>query len=312
MVELVLEKVLSGVAKLALWISFGVLLGVALEVIGLVRRLGAISRPLVRLLRLPPIAASAFVTSFVSPKSGNAMLSGAFANEEISRRSLVLSAAANSFPSTLMHLKVSGPLLIAMLGAIGMAYVAFVTAGGCAVLATVILISRLWRGDAETAEREVTSSTPGPGLAGAWKRAWSRWRKLLPKVLLVSLPLYAAIAWLNDAGLFRRWSRMLPGGLEDLLPPESMVILASHMAGATRAATVAREFLESEALSPLAVLLTLMTGYALTLPVRVLRRTLPSTLSLFPGGNGFLIIAVTQIPRMIFAVCLITVWMLLN
>ncbi len=129
---------------------------------------------------------------------------------------------------------------------------------------------------------------------------------------MVSIPLYTIVAWMNAAGLFKLMSKILPPGLERMLPPESMAILASHTTGAMRAAPVAREFLESGELSAAAVCFTLIVGYGLTLPVRVLRRTLPSTLSLFPGKNGFTIIAITQLPRLALAVAAIVIWIVVN
>jgi hypothetical protein len=246
------------------------------------------------------------------------MLSAAHANGEISRRSLVLGAAANSFLGGLTHLRVAGPLLIVTLGAAGTAYVAFTIASSVATLAFVLLLARRWP-DPVPAGRPVpeaattaAAATPAPPTPAGWRTAWERWRRLLPKALLVAIPVYTLVAVLDETGVFAALSKKLPPQLAAVLPAEAMAVIVTQMANTSRAVPVAKGFLDSGALSTATVFFALVAGYVISLPMRVVRRNLPGALALYPGRNGMWVILLSQAPRFLLGLALVIVWLLLQ
>ena len=312
MIEEVFIDVLRGVWRLVFYMTLGIALGWLLEASGAVRRLGIMASPIIRLAKLPPICVSAFVTAFASAKAAGGMLSGAHSSGELDRRSLILGAVANSFPSALMHLRVSGPVMIATLGLAGGLYVAFTVMNAAIVLCVVLLLGNLTgRGDASS-KQNVESVVAPPTLTpkAALRVAWNRWRKLLPKMLMVAVPLYIVVAVLNRSGCFKALASRMPAGLDAILSPSAMAVVAMQMTSTTRAVPVAREFLDSGALLPTSLFFALVTGYALSLPLRVIRRNLPSTLSLYPGRSGVWIILLSQGIRMAVAVSFIVGWII--
>ncbi len=314
MVDLIIKDILPGVLELVLLISFGILLGWILEAAGAVRFLGRLAAPVIRFAKLPSVCASSFVISIASQKAAGAMLSSAYSNKEISRRSLILGAAANSFPGALIKLRVAAPLLIATLGVAGIAYVAFTVAGSALVLAVVMAGGRIWRRSEHdlVIEQGASGENPAAKEKTSWRIAWQRWRQLLPKVLAVAVPVYTIVAILNEKGVFSKLATKFPPQLEGFLPPEAMAVMVMQMASTTRAVPVAKKFIDSGALTPAALFFALVAGYVVSLPLRVVRRNLPSALSLYPGRNGVWIIVISQVPRFLLGLALLTVWFLIQ
>ena len=312
MTEILLGHVLPGVAGLALYVTLGVVLGWLLEALGVAARLGRLARPVIRMAALPPICATAFMTTFVSPKAAGGMLAAAYTGGALSRRSLILGATANSFVSGLMHLRVAAPFLIALLGYAGLGYVGFIVGSGAVVLAATLFLGRVWREDPAVQEAAQAASGEQGDVEkrSSWRDAWQRWCRLLPRVLLVAIPVYTLVAYLNKAGAFSWLAARMPPRLASVLPPASMAVIVAQMSGASRAAPVAKEFLDTGELSMGAVFFTLVCGYALSLPVRVLRRNLPGALSLYPGRNGFWIVGLSQGIRFLLATGIVAAWII--
>ena len=312
-------SVLPKVYTLALYVSIGILVGWLLEITGMVQRIGRIAAPLMRRTQLPTICITSFATAFASPKAANGMLSAAEAHGEISRRSAIIGGMANSFPSGLMHLRMAGPILITTLGAAGLAYVSFAIFNSTVVLVVAIVLARFWHDTQpdpppqENAnpddKRAAEEKTKKPKLTGS-ALLWSRWRQLVPRVIMIAIPVYTLLAWLKQAGAFKAISRQMPPALEAALPPASLAVIVMQMSSTMRAAPLAREFLDSGELTAATVFFALVTGYLLSLPVRVLRRNLPGAISLYRGRIGIWITLLSQGTRFVVALLLVIGWFL--
>ena len=304
------EHVIPGVLRLTLFMSLGILLGYVMEVFGIIRRLARLARPVISWANLPPVCAASFVTALASQKAAGAMLSAAYTNSEITRGTLVLGAVANTFPSALMHLRVAAPVLVATLGFAGGAYVVFTVANAAVVLGIVLVAGHFrhaaasgpLKSSAEPVPRE--KSLPQYG----WQGAWQRWKRLLPRVLLLAVPVYTLAAVLTETGVFKAAARGLPRQLAEVLPPEAITVIVVQMGSTVQAAPVAKSFLDAGTLGPLTLFFVLVTGYVVSLPGRVLRRSLPATLSVFPGRNGFYVIALSQGARWLVALTVVLLW----
>ncbi len=315
MIEVLLYKVLPGVGWLVFYISIGILLGWLLELAGITQFLARLVGPVIHRANLPPVCTSSFATAFVSPKAAGGMLSAAYANGELSRRSLILGAVANSFASALMHLRVAGPLLISTLGIAGLAYVSFTVMNSLIVLLTVLIIGSLKKEQFSAEAPDATDVVVGEYKslpAAGWRVVFKRWRSLLPRVLAVAIPVYVLVAWLKHIDAFERLGEKMPAVVASILPPSAMSVVVMQMTSTTKAVPVAREFLNSGELTALALFFALVTGYVLSLPVRVLRRNLPSALSLYPGRNGLWITLLSQGIRFVVALGFVVFWVVLK
>lgn len=311
--DLLWTKVLPQVWDLTLTLSLGVFIGVLLEVSGCLKKLAKYAGPLLSLGRFSPESGAAFVASFGSTKAAHAMLASAYRGGKIQRRELVLSAVANSLPSTLLHLKFFAPLMISVLGAVGAAYVGFVIGAAVLVFLVAVVLSRLLVSptintvDAE--DLKAVSVRPTPKIAA--RMMWDRWWKMTLRVLLVAIPVYAAVDWIQAEGGFKWIASILPSWVDAIFPVQSMSIIVAQLSGTTAAVSTTKSLLESGALSGTQVFFTLLAGYCLALPVKVLRRSLPSAVSIFPDTTGFWIIGVSQGVRLLLAVSMVGTYMVI-
>lgn len=304
--ELFFNKVVPSVFELGLYLSLGVLIGVLLEVTGCIKGLSRIARPILALGNFPAECAAAFVAAFGSTKTAHSMLAAAHRGGVINRRELVLGAAANTLPTTLMHLKFFAPLMVSALGTVGLAYVIFVIALAVAVFLVAVIASRFL---VAAQDVDVASLEPVAGRAkaklGFWNMLWARWWRMSLRVLSVAIPVYTAITWIEASGGFQWLAAVLPGSVESIFPVESMGIIVAQLSRTSAAVSATKGLLDAGTLSGTQAFFTLLAGYCLALPIKVIRRNLPSALSIFPDTTGFWIIGITQGVRMLIAVSMV-------
>ena len=311
MIDILVDRILPGVLRLLGSVVLGVLIGSLLEHLGLMRWGSFLARPFVRLGRMPEVWGSSFLVAFASPRAANAMLSDAAAAGTISRRCLVAGAVANTLPAVLVHVRVLAFVLIPLLGPAGVAYVGFQLAAGLACTLAALAASRL-RG---------ACGGGGPLLAGgrvergtlreALQRALHRLRRMILRVLLITVPLFVLVVSLDALGVFRRLTDLLPEALRSVLSPSVLVVVAAHLSSVMNAAGAASGFLQSGQMTGLTLFLTLVGGYVLSAPVRALRHSIPSALGIFPGRTGLRIVGISVGVRLAFGLLVLAAGLLL-
>ncbi len=312
MIDILLERILPGVLRLLGSVVLGVLIGSLLEHLGLMRWGAFLARPFVRLGRMPEVWGSTFLVAFASPRAANAMLSDAAAAGTISRRCLVAGAVANTLPAVLVHIRVLAFVLIPLLGPAGIAYVGFQLAAGLACTLAALAASRL---------RGACGHGGGPLLTGArmergtWRealrRALHRLRRMVLRVLLITVPLFALVVSLDALGVFRRLTGLLPEALRSVLSPPVLLTVAAHLSSVMTAAGVGSGFLQSGEMTGYTLFLTLVGGYVLSAPVRALRHSIPSALGIFPGRTGLRIVSVSVGIRLAFGLLVLAAGLLI-
>jgi hypothetical protein len=305
--ELFFTKVVPSVFELGLYLSLGVLIGVLLEVTGCIKGLSRIARPILALGNFNAECAAAFVAAFGSTKTAHSMLASAYRGGAINRRELVLGAAANTLPTTLMHLKFFAPLMVSALGTVGLAYVIFVIALAVVVFLVAVIASRFLVAapDFDAATLEPVEGHPKQARLSFWNMLWARWWRMSLRVLSVAIPVYTAITWIEVSGGFKWLAAAMPGSVESIFPVESMGIIVAQLSRTSAAVSATKGLLDAGTLSGTQAFFTLLAGYCLALPIKVLRRNLPSALSIFPDTTGFWIIGITQGVRMLIAVSMV-------
>ncbi|CAA6679495.1 MULTISPECIES: hypothetical protein [unclassified Lentimonas] len=306
--DLFLNKVLPYVFTLSLYISLGVLIGVLLEITGAIKGLAKIARPILALGNFPAVCAAAFVTAFSSAKTAHSMLASAYRGQQINRRELILGAVANSLPVTLMHLKFFAPMMISVLGGVGAAYVGFIVGGAVLVFLAAVLLSRILVQPRNEEAVDVAETKSEKIHKRFLKMLWQRWSHMTLRVLAVAIPVYTAVAWIKAEGGFKWLAGHLPASFEAVFPVESMTIIIAQLSGTTAAVSSAKSLLENGGITEVQLFFTLVAGYSLALPIKVLRRNLPSALSIFPESTGFWIIGATQGLRLALALSFVTTY----
>lgn len=307
MLEFILHLIPS-VVRLMVFISLGVFVGCLLEHSGLSRKLAVLSRPFERWSRLPRVCASAFALAFISPRAANGMLAGACLDERITRREMISAAIANTFPNTFLHLRTMAFAIIPLLGTAGLAYVLFQLISGlcCTLFVITVLRYTLPRKPHTNATQTTLPETTKLSGKEVLHKACKRTQKILKRILVLTVPLYLIIGLLDHYGLFTKLATQMPATLANILSPASMTVIAAHMSSMLNAASVASKLLESGTLTHLDVFIALLFGYTLSVPIRVIRHSIPSALGVFPGRDGLRIVFIAQGLRLLLALLTLT------
>lgn len=305
--------IVTGVLRLAVLVSVGVFAGSILETTGWVRKVGVFVSPFTKWAKLPPTCASAFVTAFFSPRAANSMLAGAYSDNRLRREEMITGAIVNTFPNTLCHLRILAFAVIPLLGGVGLAYVGFQLGTALTITLISLIAARfISRGNTLNGSVSAVPESPSAG-EESWKSAFTRaarrTRRILFRVMLITVPLYIAVAVLDHTGVLRQAATSMPEPLKSILPPASITVIAGHMSSVMNAAGIAVEFLHSQTLTPIEVLMTLVAGYVLSVPIRTLRHAMPAALGIFPVREGFIIVVISQCARVVIGLGVLTgIW----
>ncbi len=292
--------------KLALMISIGVFIGTIFERINLQNRLAFILKPLSKFTGLSSLGCTAFVTAFASPRAANTILASSCDEGLISKREMILSALANSTAAVFVHLRVSSFVLLPLLGKVGLAYIGVQIIG--AFITTILALLILNKNSSVCDINKDIKLTPtNKKHKTLWQVFFKRNKTILLRVLIITVPLYSIIYFLNINGYLALTTSILPDNLKSILRPESMVIIGVHFSGIMPAVSAASLALRDGVLSQTQVFITLLVGYIFTTPVRAIRHTLPSALGIFPGKTGLYIVTISQIIKIIVAIIAILI-----
>ena len=131
----------------------------------------------------------------------------------------------------------------------------------------------------------------------ALEKAARRFARRLPKLVLVTVPVYILMHVLQHLGQFSLLQAWLADHMAWLgfLKPEAMGVIALHLAAEFGAALGAAGFaLQSGALAQRDIVLALMVGNILSTPVRALRHQLPAYSGFFRPSLALKLILVNQ------------------
>ena len=295
--ERLAHKLLRPLLTLTLAIGVGLFLGLIIEGAGLTARLGRWWAPLLRYGRLREPSALAFTVAFFSSVSASTLLMNAHQDGRISRRELTLSALILTFPAFFAHAPTMFFLITPLVGVLGVYYLIILLAADVLRTSAYLLYGRLRLPPASP----LPASAPGssPSWSQVWQDARAKFFTRLKNILMITIPVYVGVFLAQEAGLFD-WLRLkltlfLKG---TRIPVESMSILAFSLAAETTGGfAAAGAFLQSQALSPSIVLLTLLLGTILASPMRAVRHQLPYYLSVFTPSLGVRLMILAQLFR---------------
>ncbi|OQX29195.1 MAG: hypothetical protein B0D92_04975 [Spirochaeta sp. LUC14_002_19_P3] len=306
-----LPLILRGWIRLTVSVAFGIALGALLEVSGLLEKISRVLLPLMKRSKLPAVCTSSFLLSFASPRSANSLLASYRSDGLISRRSLILGGIAHSFPASFVHIRTSMFIIIPLLGTAGAVYAGFQITINALCSLSVILLGHIWK-EQEPCSTPISNNPSNAPRSGLIELMTRRFKRIYPRVMLISFPLFIVISILSRYGVFDRINEVLPSALTRVLPSQSIGILTGHLSGVLNAAVIAQPLLDGGDINSRQLVFTLIIGYALSLPIRTLRHVLPSALGIFPERTGLTIVAYTQGFKLALTAALIACILLLG
>jgi hypothetical protein len=116
----------------------GIVLMELLIELGLIQKLSKLTSPFMCFAHLREEVGISFLVSFGSPTAGNSMVAELNNKGLIDQRETIISSLINSFPSTFVIMRSMIPVLVILLGTIGLIYLGIVAAVG--FLRTVITL----------------------------------------------------------------------------------------------------------------------------------------------------------------------------
>ncbi|MFH1595812.1 MAG: nucleoside recognition protein [Pseudomonadota bacterium] len=294
-------RLLRPLLTLTLAIGVGLFLGMVIEAAGLTARLGRLTMPLLRFGHLREPSALACTAAFVSAISASTILMNAYREQKISRQELTISALILTFPTFFAHLPTMFFTITPLLGALGIYYLAILLAGD--VLRTLAYLSygrlRLPRHPPAHPPAQTPAAAATPSLREIWMETREKFLARLHNILVITIPVYVAVFLAQEFGLFEALRHSLTSVLQGTqIPVQALGILLFSLAAETTGGyAAAGAILEAGALSPAAVLLTLLLGTILASPMRAVRHQLPYYLGVFAPGLGLRLMVLSQVFR---------------
>lgn len=296
------DRLVWPMLRLLMGLAAGLLVANLLECLKWTRGLCRLTLPLARAAHLGETSGAAFALAFISPASANALLSQKHAQGEISFRELMLSNLFNSLPAYFTHTPTIFLLTWPVLGLPAVIYVGLTLLAALGRTAATIILSRHLLPQppsapcADRSERSpIRSKTPL--WREAARKAWLRFLKRLPRLVLFTVPVYVLMYAVQVTGGFDAAKNWLAGHIAwlSIVPPQAMGIVALHLAAELGAALgAAGSLLATGGLSPQEVVLALLVGNILSTPMRALRHQLPAYAAFFAPALGLKLIVANQ------------------
>jgi len=271
----------------------GVVLVNLITILGYLNRLTWIARPLIFIGHLHPESGLSFITAFASPTAANTMLMELYEKGVISKRELFIASMANSFPAIIMHWRSMLPILIPLLGPVGITYFLLLVFVGFIKTSLVLIIGHFTL-PAQSAQLTLTKNDSHPPLQDAFKQSLKKSMPMFKRIVFITVPITTITFYLLHLHFFDYLSNWLSPILRFLpLPPEALSIIAAQFAGHLPAYTLASNLLVAHALAGKEIILALLIGTVLT-SITGLRYLIPYYWGIFGPKLGTQIMLISQ------------------
>lgn len=298
---LLIQHILPPLARLLVFISLGILVGILIENLRWSTFMARLATPLVRIAHLQPISGASFAMAFFSGITANSMLAEAFAQKKITRKEVIISNLFNSLPIYFLHLPtmamIAGPLLKqAALPYIGLTF-------GSACLRTCIMVLACRFFLPSLPKGCVTCELPPEneaGIKGIFQATWKRFVTRMKRIVMITIPIYILVYLGSDMGFFTWLETTLSSHLHALswLPTEALGVIVLQVSGEFSAgAAAAGALLDNGLITVKGIVLALLAGNILSSPMRAFRYQFPYYAGIFKPGLAMHIIIASQTLR---------------
>ena len=272
--------------RLTFFISLGLFVGNLIESLNWTHAVARAASPLTRLARLKDGSGASFSMAFFSGAAANTMLSEAYDKGELTDRELMFSNLFNSLPTYFLHLPTIFFITVPFIGAAAFIYVGLTLASAFLRTGFIVFLGRLLL-------------TPPPegcvpcrldeGKSKNWREAlaktWKRFAKRIQKILIITVPIYVLIFFLNRFGVFSILEKYMAEHVHvfSWLPPQALSIVVFHVA--------------AEFTAGLATAGALLLGNVLSTPMRAFRHQFPYYAGIFKPRLALKLVFYNQILR---------------
>jgi len=273
----------------------GVIAAELLVALGWINRIARITRPLTSLGHLQKECGASFLTAFLSPAAGNAMLVQYHESGLIGRRELLISAIVNTFPGIVMHWRTMLPVALPLIGVSGLIYYGLLVLV-CLIKTLVALLAGRFFLEAGNS----SFSRAYAGKTGTSSMSWGllidcakKSRKTIFRIICTTVPITFVMFLFINAGVFDHLNK----GLAFLtaftsLTPEALSIVAIRLGSNVGAFTVAGNLLYAGSITGRDVVLSLLIGNLLASGIN-LRYLVPYYFGIFGPGVGVRVLAIS-------------------
>jgi hypothetical protein len=250
--------------------------------------------------------------AFGSGVAAYAMLAKYHEDGLISKKEMFLAAMINSFPGVLLHWRSMLPVVIPLLGTIGLVYFLIFVLIGLVKTALLMIVSRILL--PVTPEPELTAeSKPRPPLKEAFKQSLKTSWRILRRMVLITVPTMLLISILIKAGVFNGLTTYLSGISAYLpIPASGLSIIAAMFGHSIAAYTVASNLLAAGEIAAKGIILSLIIGSVFSSTIYMFRDVLPYYVGVFGPKAGMQITLLSSAIRagvaIIFVVILAIFW----
>jgi hypothetical protein len=290
----------------------GVIAAELIVTLGFVNKISFIARPITRFSHLKHECGMSFLVAFGSGVAANAMLAKYREEGLISKKEMFLAAMINSFPGVLLHWRSTLPVIIPLLGTIGLFYFSIIVLVG--LLKTVLLmVTSRFLLPARPKQKLSLETKPRPTLREAFKQSLKSSQRILKRMLAITVPTMLVISILIEVGVFDSLASYLSGVSAYLpIPASGLGIIAAMFGHAIAAYTVASNLLAAGEITARGIILSLLIGSVLSSIVSMLRMSIPSHVGIFGLKTGLQIILLSLAIRSgiitVFIVMLAIFW----
>lgn len=244
-------------------------------------------RPLLRFGHLNDTCGISFLTSFASPSSANAMLMNLYSKGVISRRELAINIVVNGFPMIVMHWRSMLPVLIPLLGMVGLAYFMILV-----LVEFIEAISGLIVGHFLLEKKDnISFCSPAPSpkynFFELLKKSVASSLPLLKRIILITTPITLVVFMMFSLGLFQALEDIFRSILRFLpLPTQAVPMIVAYLGHHLAGYTVAGNLLAKGVLGAKQIILSLLTAHVLSSVVNIFRWSAPHYLGIFGPKLG--------------------------
>ena len=283
--------------KLLASLAVSLLAANLIEALNWTRFLARFARPLIRAGHLQDVVGASFSVAFFSGMAGNTMLAEAHQQGTITNRELFLANLFNSLPTYFLHLPTMIFITVPFLGPAAAIYVGLTF--GAAILRTlaIVLAGRIIL----PAPSKECIECRLPGRRITWREAldksWTRFKKRIVRICLITIPIYALVVILNSWGFFSKTEKFMTDhvGFMNWISPKAFSVVVFGMAAEfTAGLAAAGALLHGGELPVKEVVLALLTANILSTPMRAFRHQLPYYSGIFRPSLAVRLIACSQ------------------
>lgn len=289
-------------------IILGVILGEFLISLKLVEKLSFLTKPITNFSHLRHECGISFITAFASPAAANSMLARYHDRGLIKKKELFLASMINSFPAIVMHWKYMLPVLLPLLGRVGLIYFFLLVLVGLVQTGLLMIVSRFILKGGSEQEIALENDVNRPSLKEALSLSLKSSRNTIKRIVKVIIPSLIITCILIELGVFEKIASSLSGITPYFpIPPEGLGIVAAQLGHSNAAYAVASGLLSSGEISAKGVVLSLLAGDVLSGIVMMFRYLMPYYVGIFGLRTGLELMGISVAIRNGIVIALILI-----